>query len=275
MRNVQQRGRTRGMGTDGWDDDSLQRGGAPRNRRPPNDGSPDRVYGRGMRESARSADGPGSRYGRRDDWGDAGRSGGNGGSGYGGRGRPGAPGGSGRGSSRAPRDDYEDDYRSRGRGMPADRSVRGRAAARPDAWDAPQQRGRRPAGQGGLWDDEPRARRPRPGGSDPSSRMPGRYDPRDPRARRGAPPAAAKKSGGISFSTAFGIIVLMFLLGGGAAFGLFTLTKPAVKADPSAGPTPTVPATVSPTVPQATPTKTSFHSGGRLIAYVAWSASTA
>ena len=276
MRNVQQRGRARGMGTDGWDDDSWRRGGSPRNRRAPDDGSPERSYGRGPRESARGADGwdrprngrndaagAPSRYGRRpqggDDWNDAGR-----GNGYGGRGRSAGAGGSARGGSRAPREDYEDDYRSRGRGMPADRSMRARAAARPDTWDAPQQRGRRPAGQGGLWDDETRSRRPA-----------GRYDPRDPRARRPGAAAATKKSGGISFGTAFGIIVLMFVLGGAAAFGVFTLTKPQVKADTQPSPTPTVPATVSPTTPPATPTKTSFRSGSGVTAYVLWTAPAA
>lgn len=100
VRNVQQRGRMRGMGTDGWDDDSWRRGGTPRNRRAPDEGSPERSYGRGLRESARSADGwnpprnsrndasgQGSRYGRRPGGGDDGSS-----SGYGGRGRPAGPG---------------------------------------------------------------------------------------------------------------------------------------------------------------------------------------
>ncbi len=275
------------MGTDGWDDNSWRRGGTPRSRRAPDGGQPDRSNGRGLRESARGADGwdrprgsrndagaPGSRYGRRpqggdDDWGDA-----RGSSGYGGRGRQAGAGGSARGGSRAPREDYEDDYRSRGRGMPADRSMRTRAAARPDAWDAPQQRSRRPAGQGGLWDDQDRPRRARPGGSDPSGRNPaGRYGPRDPRARR----AAAKKSGGISFGTAFGIVVLMFVLGGAAAFGVFTLTKPQVKADSVASPAPTVPSTASPATtpsasPQATPTKTGSRSGGPSVVFVIKSA---
>jgi hypothetical protein len=102
--------------------------------------------------------------------------------------------------------------------------------------------------------------------------MPGRYDPRDPRARRMGQAAAAKKSGGISFSTAFGIIVLMFVLGGAAAFGVFTLTKPTVKADTLPGPTPTVPGTASPstspTAPKATPTKTGSLSGGHSVVVV-------
>jgi hypothetical protein len=268
------------MGTDGWDDDSWRRGGTPRNRRASDEGSPERSYGRGLRESARSADGwnpprnsrndasgQGSRYGRRPGGGDDGSS-----SGYGGRGRPAGPGGSARGGSRAPREDHDDDYRSRGRGAaPPDRSGRARPAPRPDAWDAPQQRGRRPAGPGGpggQWDDDGRPRHVRPGVSDPSGRMPGRYDPRDPRARRPGQ-AAAKKSGGISFSTSFGVIVLMFLIGAAAAFGVFTLTKPTVKAETLPGATPTVPSTVSPTVsptaPKATPTKTGSTSGGHSV----------
>jgi hypothetical protein len=84
--------------------------------------------------------------------------------------------------------------------------------------------------------------------------------------------AAAKKRSGISFSTAFGIIVLMFVLGAAAAFGVFTLTKPTVKADNVPGPTPTVPSTVSPstspTVPKATPTKTGSFSGGDPVVFV-------
>lgn len=175
---------------------------------------------------------------------------------------------------RPPRDDRRDPYDERGgrdgrdgRGMdrPGDRSMRGpRPPVRDDDWDGPPRgRGGAPAGaagartrapgRGGLWaDDEPMRR---PDGSDPRGRtMGGRIDPHDPRSlRRGlvdtsaAPAVPEKKKGGLSFGKAILVILLMFVVGAGAAFGYWKFTTPPLPSDASA--------------PSATPATTSAPSG--------------
>lgn len=76
--------------------------------------------------------------------------------------------------------------------------------------------------------------RRRSDGSDPRGRTMagGRIDPRDPRSlRRGlldtsASAAVEEKKGGIGFGAAFLIILLMFVLGVGAAYGYWKYSTP-------------------------------------------------
>ena len=255
------------MGTSGWDEESWDRGRSPRDGR---GGRPDnRAYDRSSRGGSpppRTADRPrGPR--RDDDWGgpaggrsarrspdgppgewDSGRR-------PNGRGRP--PADDMRERGRPPRDDRRDPYDERGgrdgRGLerPGDRSMRGQRPPRDDDWDgAARGRGGPPVaaagrtrapGRGGLWDDEEPVRR-RPDGSDPRGRTMagGRIDPRDPRSlRRGlvetsASAAVEKKKGGLSFGKAILVILLMFVVGAGAAFGYWKFTTPPLPSDASA-----------------------------------------
>ncbi|HEX6542389.1 MAG TPA: hypothetical protein VF040_11590 [Ktedonobacterales bacterium] len=198
---------------------------------------------RGMRDDARgggagawdrpSRGGGGSRYPRRDvedDRQDGGRAGGGGGS-YGSRGRG----------------DWDDPRGSRG--GPPDRSMRGRRPAARDDWDAPS-RGR--GGPGGPAGSSGSSRRPQPGGGlwgddgrGPRGR-PGMRDPRAPRGGRGAAPEP--EQGQLNFGKSVGIIGGMFLLGVAVAFVFFMVTRPTPQLDN----TPTIP--TSTTAPDLTPT---------------------
>ena len=114
-------------------------------------------------------------------------------------------------------------------------------------------RGRAPA-RGGLWDDEPRPRRP--GAGDPRGGPNGaRYGARDPRAlRRGLVPeddGADETSDTFTAGKGLLVVVLVFLLSVGAAFGYYKLSKPTVPA--SIITSPTVPATAAPSA-SASPT---------------------
>lgn len=102
---------------------------------------------------------------------------------------------------------------------------------------------------GGLWGDEEIPRRRRPNADDP--RAANRRDPR--MLRKGlidtsGHPAVAKK-GGLSFGTALLVIVLMFLIGAGGAYGYFRFSAPRVHV-----PSPSAPATApASTTPSASP----------------------
>ena len=123
-------------------------------------------------------------------------------------------------------------------------------------------RGRAPA-RGGIWDDEPRQRRP--GAGDPRGDPRGgpngaRYGARDPRAlRRGLVPEddGLPDETSDTFTAGKGllVVVLVFLLSVGAAFGYFKISSPKVPA--SLITSPTVPATAAPSSsasPNASPT---------------------
>jgi hypothetical protein len=115
-------------------------------------------------------------------------------------------------------------------------------------------RGRAPA-RGGLWDDEPRPRRP--GAGDPRGGPNGaRYGARDPRVlRRGLVPeddGADETNNTFTAGKGLLVVVLVFLLSAGAAFGYYKLSKPTVPA--SVITSPTVPATTAPSAsPSASP----------------------
>lgn len=209
-------------------------------------------------------DGPGSPRGSRrygdDAWGsDGGRP-----NGSTGRGRPPAAGydddrnGS---RSRTPRDRRDESYDGRGGGSGRENRIgegpRGpRPPARGDEWET---RDRRPGpgaavARGGLWGDEDAPRRRRPDGSDPRARAGGRPDPRDPRSFRqglidtSAQPVPAAKKSRFGFGKAILIILLMFLIGAGAAYGYYRASTPTVH----------VPAT---STPGATPPSSSPAAG--------------
>lgn len=286
------------MGTSEWDGESWERGRSPRDGRvgrPDNRANYDRsMRGRPLAEDDRERS-RGSRYD--DNWRSS----------SGGRParRPpdGPPGewDSGRRSSangrgRPMRDDRRDPYESRGsrdgRGMgdmerPGDRSMRGqRPPMRGDDRDGPQRgRGAPPAGargrgpgRGGLWGDEEPMRR-RPDGSDARGRTMagGRIDPRDPRAlRRGLVDTSMgsavkdEKKGGVGVGMAFLIILLMFVIGVGAAFGYWKYSTPklpvnngAPAATPATNSTPSVAPNASPS-----PTKNAFAAPGGQVAIV-------
>ena len=257
MRDIQ-RGRQRGMGTGRRDDDSRweQQGRSPRSRRPDDDMRQSRMGSRGGRDDARGGGGGGggydrpprngARYPRRDveeNWDDGGRGGS---SGRGGR--PAGP----------PRGNWDDPRGSRG-GPPdrsgdrsGDRSMRGGRPPVREDWDAPSRgRGgpgysgtsRRPPQGGGLWGDEDRGPRGRPGMGGPA----GMRDPRMARGGRGMPPPEPEK-GQLSFSKGLGIVAGMFVLGIAVAFGFFMLTRP----NPQLNDTP--PAPTNTTAPDLTPT---------------------
>lgn len=107
--------------------------------------------------------------------------------------------------------------------------------------------------------------RRRPDGSDPRGRSMagGRVDPRDPRSlRRGlvdtsATPAVEDKKGGLTFGKAILLILLMFVVGAGAAFGYWKFTTPPLPSNastPSATPATTgTPGGTPATTPNATP----------------------
>jgi hypothetical protein len=94
----------------------------------------------------------------------------------------------------------------------------------------------RAAGRGGLWGDEDGApRRRRPDGSDPRARGAGaRYAGRDVGAlRRGLVRDEDEQPETSSFGAgkALMIIVLMFVVGAGAAYGYFRASTPTVHGD--------------------------------------------
>lgn len=110
--------------------------------------------------------------------------------------------------------------------------------------------------------------------------MAGRVDPRDPRSlRRGlvdtsAAPAVAEKKGGITFGKAILLILLMFVVGAGAAFGYWKFTTPPLPSDtttPSATPATTGTPSGNKGTPGATPSATqhAFTSPDGYVAIVA------
>jgi hypothetical protein len=183
------------------------------------------------------------------------------------RGRPDAsPPSSSRGgpppARRPQRPTYDDDYarrgsrdagRSAGGGRPGSRDAsyppsRGRGAS-PDNRGAPGGRGRPPA-RDDFWDDEPPRRR-RPEMGDPRGRPPApRPSARDPRSLSYLDDDDESESGGMGKSLA--IIVLMFLLGAGAAFGYFKLSMPHVSSN-STAPSSTTPSASPASSPATTP----------------------
>lgn len=150
----------------------------------------------------------------------------------------------------------------------SDRSMRSpRPPARGDDWSA-RERDRRAApgmmrGEAtprrGLWGDEETPPRRRMNGNDPQSRAGGWRDPRDPRALRkglidtGAQSAATSKKSGLGVGQAMLIILVMFLIGAGAAYGYFRVSAPTVHI-PSQSTPATTPATTTPSAsPSASP----------------------
>lgn len=131
---------------------------------------------------------------------------------------------SGRGP-RPQRDDWETSARARGapRGpSPADSGGRNR---RPGAAGAPAR------GGGGIWGDQPL--------NGPGGRRAG-FDPRDPRARRGAQVEEEEESSGAAaFGKALMAIFMALLIGVGAAYGYYVYSTPKIPASatqPSASP---------------------------------------
>lgn len=234
-------------GTASWDSERPDRSDRARER---DDAGPrmssggwERPRGSQRDDDMRSSGRGGRRYDEDDTWGsDGGRSGGSTG-----RGRP----------PRERRDDRADD-----------RSMRNaRPPVRGDGWDgrdrragpgAPVSRGGATP-RGGLWDDAESPRR-RPDASDPRARNGSRMDPRDPRApRRGladarAYPAPPAKESGLSLGKSLLIILLMFVIGAGAAYGYFRISTPKVHVSSPGTPT-AAPATATPAVasPSASP----------------------
>lgn len=118
--------------------------------------------------------------------------------------------------------------------------------------------------------------RRRPDGSDARGRTMagGRVDPRDPRSlRRGlldtsASAAVEEKKGTVGLGSAFLIILLMFILGVGAAYGYWKYSTPKLPVNNGA-PAATPAATGSPSAsPSPSATKHAFTMPGRRIVVV-------
>lgn len=206
-----------------------------------------------------------------------------------------------RSRSHAPRDVESPPSRSAARRRPADwedadayaerydrrapdRSPRGqRPVPREDNWAPPNRARRAPADassargrvpeRGGLWDDEAPARR-RMGDGDVW--QPGLGGQGDPRALRrglisetGQENAVPAKSG-MSFGRAVLIIVVMFLLGSGLAFGLFKLTAPKASPGGAASPSSTAPAAASSTAAPSSKTPASTTTPHAAVDHVNW-----
>jgi hypothetical protein len=121
----------------------------------------------------------------------------------------------------------------------------------------------RAAGRGGLWGEEDgAARRRRPDGSDPRARGAGaRYAGRDVSAlRRGLvrDDDELPEKSNFGAGQALLIIVLMFLVGAGAAYGYFRLSTPTVHGDVPASTT-TPASTASPSGTASPSTTASPH----------------
>lgn len=151
-----------------------------------------------------------------------------------------------------------------------ERSMRGqRPPMRDDTWDLSQQRTRaNPAPAGGMSGSDPRSRMPgrgaawddaqstqrrrRPNMDDPRNRPPVGRPPLDPRGMRGGLASLADEEdlpstkGGFTAGKAILIILLMLVVGAGAAYGYFRISTPAIHGSTAPIPAGTTTPTTSP-----------------------------